>query len=232
MSGGMGGGEAGVPDDLLTTKGDTHGFDTANARVPIGANTTVLTADSTTALGLAWQAPVAGYLQPTLGNTAIPSNTTVSTIDGLTLTDAVAPPMKLLNQGIAGLGALSFQPTATNSVGHIMSVPSGTNTRSQITFSRQNNPSVNADLLSMGADTYNTSEHQIRTYSSGTGTTRPLALMCDATKRIEINTTGIGFFNATPVAKPTITGSRGGNAGLTSLLSNLNALGLITDSTT
>jgi hypothetical protein len=54
MSGGMGGGEAGVPDDLLTTKGDTHGYSTTNARVPIGANTTVLRADSTTALGLAW----------------------------------------------------------------------------------------------------------------------------------------------------------------------------------
>lgn len=54
MSGGMGGGEAGVPDDLLTTKGDTHGFDTANARVPIGVDTQVLTADSTEALGLKW----------------------------------------------------------------------------------------------------------------------------------------------------------------------------------
>ena len=59
MSGGMQGG-GGVPDDLLTTKGDTHGFDTDNARVPIGVNTTVLTADSTTALGLAWAAPAAG----------------------------------------------------------------------------------------------------------------------------------------------------------------------------
>jgi len=55
-SGGMGGGQEGVPDDLLTTKGDTHGFTTENARVPIGANTTVLTADSTEALGLKWAA--------------------------------------------------------------------------------------------------------------------------------------------------------------------------------
>jgi hypothetical protein len=53
MSGGMQGG-GGVPDDLLTTKGDTHGFDTANARVPIGVDTQVLTADSTEALGLKW----------------------------------------------------------------------------------------------------------------------------------------------------------------------------------
>ena len=86
MSGGMQGG-GGVPDDLLTTKGDTHGFDTANARVPIGADLAVLTADSTTALGLAWTAPAAGYTQPTLGTTVIPSNTTVPTLDGLTLTD-------------------------------------------------------------------------------------------------------------------------------------------------
>jgi len=55
MSGGMQGG-GGVPDDLLTTKGDTHGYTTENARVPIGADTTILTADSTTALGLAWAA--------------------------------------------------------------------------------------------------------------------------------------------------------------------------------
>ena len=60
MSGGMGGGEGGVDVEMLTTKGDTHGFDTDNARVPIGANTQVLTADSTEALGLKWAAAAAG----------------------------------------------------------------------------------------------------------------------------------------------------------------------------
>tara|TARA_R110000751_G_scaffold96240_1_gene187785 strand:- start:70 stop:630 length:561 start_codon:yes stop_codon:yes gene_type:complete len=59
MSGGMQGG-GGVPDDLLTTKGDTHGYTTENARVPIGVDSTVLTADSTTALGLAWAAAGGG----------------------------------------------------------------------------------------------------------------------------------------------------------------------------
>lgn len=54
MSGGMQGG-GGVAEDLLTTKGDTHGYTTENARVPIGTNDYVLTADSTTALGLAWK---------------------------------------------------------------------------------------------------------------------------------------------------------------------------------
>ncbi len=38
----------------LTTKGDVWGFSTVDARIPIGANGTVLTADSAQALGLKW----------------------------------------------------------------------------------------------------------------------------------------------------------------------------------
>jgi hypothetical protein len=44
--------------------------------------------------------------------------------------------------------------------------------------------------------------------------------------------TSAGFFGAAAVARPTVTGSRGGNAALASLLTALDALGLITDSTT
>jgi hypothetical protein len=42
----------------------------------------------------------------------------------------------------------------------------------------------------------------------------------------------IGFYNATPATKPTVTGSRGGNAAVANLLTALAALGLILDSTT
>lgn len=42
----------------------------------------------------------------------------------------------------------------------------------------------------------------------------------------------LGFYGATAVAKPTVTGSRGGNAALASLLTSLSTLGLVTDSTT
>jgi hypothetical protein len=47
---------------------------------------------------------------------------------------------------------------------------------------------------------------------------------------------GIGsvmaFYGNTPIARPAVTGSRGGNAALASLLTQLAALGLVTDSTT
>lgn len=42
----------------------------------------------------------------------------------------------------------------------------------------------------------------------------------------------LGFFSAAAAAKPNVTGSRGGNAALASLLTALATLGLITDSTT
>lgn len=42
----------------------------------------------------------------------------------------------------------------------------------------------------------------------------------------------VGFYNTAPAAKPTVSGSRGGNAALASLLTALAGLGLLTDSTT
>lgn len=42
----------------------------------------------------------------------------------------------------------------------------------------------------------------------------------------------ISFNDVTPVAKPTVTGSKGGNAALASLLTALSSLGLVTDSST
>lgn len=46
-----------APDSTspLTTKGDIWGFNTGNARIPVGSNGEVLTADSTNALGVSWQ---------------------------------------------------------------------------------------------------------------------------------------------------------------------------------
>ena len=50
------------------------------------------------------------------------------------------------------------------------------------------------------------------------------------TSQILASDVGVGFYNTAPVGKPTVTGSRGGNAALASLLSALASMGLITDS--
>jgi len=44
----------------LTTKGDIHGYDTVQKRIPVGINDQVLTADSAQALGLKWAAAGGG----------------------------------------------------------------------------------------------------------------------------------------------------------------------------
>ena len=60
LVGSVGLASSGVPDDLLTTKGDTHGYSSTNARIPIGSDGDVLTADSGEALGLKWATPGGG----------------------------------------------------------------------------------------------------------------------------------------------------------------------------
>jgi len=52
--------DAGGGSSPLTTKGDVFGFDSSNARIPIGSNDEILIADSTEALGLKWGANTGG----------------------------------------------------------------------------------------------------------------------------------------------------------------------------
>ena len=61
----IGGGGGGSP---LTTKGDIYGFSTVAARLPVGANGQVLTADSTQTLGIKWAAAAGGVQPATKGD--------------------------------------------------------------------------------------------------------------------------------------------------------------------
>jgi hypothetical protein len=61
----------------LTTKGDVYTFSTTNARLGVGANGTVLTADSAEATGLKWAAAGGGGLIP-IASTSFTSSTAVN----------------------------------------------------------------------------------------------------------------------------------------------------------
>jgi hypothetical protein len=52
----------------------------------------------------------------------------------------------------------------------------------------------------------------------------------DSTYKVDVNSTGVGFQGTNAIAKPTVTGSRAGNAALASVLTALANYGLITDS--
>jgi len=61
----------------LTTKGDLFTFDTADARLGVGANGTILVADSSEATGLKWAAPAAGGGMTVLASGNMPTGGTV-----------------------------------------------------------------------------------------------------------------------------------------------------------
>jgi len=67
----------------LTTKGDLYGFSTLDARIPIGTNNQVLTADSAQALGLKWATPTATADSFTLLGTGTLTGATTITVSSI-----------------------------------------------------------------------------------------------------------------------------------------------------
>lgn len=68
----------------LTSKGDLYTYSTTNARLGVGTNNQVLTADSSTATGLKWATPAASAS----GLTLVKSQTIGSAVSAVTVTDA------------------------------------------------------------------------------------------------------------------------------------------------
>jgi hypothetical protein len=75
-----------IPNTIFDAKGDLIVASTADTagKLAVGTDGQVLTAASTTALGVTWVTPAAGYSAPTLGTTVVTSGVTITTISGLT----------------------------------------------------------------------------------------------------------------------------------------------------
>ena len=150
---------------------------------------------ATNITGLPIIAGTTGTLSVARGGTGVTTSTgtgnTVLSADPTFTGDVTTASAKFVNAGIAGLGALSIQNQADNAISQVIVRPTGTGTRAQITTANSSDPTTDAELLTIGSDIYGTNENAIRTYSTGTGTTRPLAFYYDTTKVMEISSSGV-----------------------------------------
>lgn len=100
----------------LTTKGDLLGYSTANTRIPVGTDGYLLTARSSNANGVAWEAPpgipIGGIIMWSQASGLIPSGYNIC--DGGTYNGVVTPNM----QGVFPVGAgTGTNPPAASGLG-------------------------------------------------------------------------------------------------------------------
>jgi hypothetical protein len=99
----------------LTTKGDLLGYDTAVARIPIGTNNQVLTADSAQALGLKWATPSAPAASFTLLGTGTLTGATTITVSGISGQNQIYVLIKGASSAASNAIAIRFNgDTASN----------------------------------------------------------------------------------------------------------------------
>lgn len=122
---------------------------------------------------------------------------------------------------VAGSTSISFKQATT--------AGNGVTASSATTYSAQDARSVASGTNNSGGNLI-LSSGAVGTGGSG-GTAGTVSIKAGATEAIAIGGSGeLGFYSgSTPVAKQTVTGSRGGNAALADLLTKLANLGLIID---
>ena len=106
-----------VDESLFDAKGDllVASADNTPAKLTVGTDGYILTANTSAANGIEWAAAPVGYSPPTLGSTQIASGATVTTISGLTLSSPTISGLTISDASIVieGATANEFETTIT-----------------------------------------------------------------------------------------------------------------------
>jgi hypothetical protein len=109
--------DARVEESLFDAKGDllVASADNTPAKLTVGTDGYILTANTSAANGIEWAAAPVGYSPPTLGSTQIASGATVTTISGLTLSSPIVSGLALSDSSIVfeGTTADEYETTLT-----------------------------------------------------------------------------------------------------------------------
>lgn len=103
-------------------------------------------------------------------------------------------------------------------------------TTASVWYTHLGDPAENGIVATLNGsvDLYYNNSKTFETISGGAKTTGTHQI----TGNLDHDGSNVGFYNTAPAAKQTVTGSRGGNAALASLLTALATIGLLTDSST
>lgn len=105
-------------------------------------------------------------------------------------------------------------------------------TQSGFIYGNSTSISINCGNPASSSSQVSLSGGSIVIFTTATGGTISLGSDTNVTGNLTQTGSKIGFYSATAVTQPTVTGSRAGNAALASLLTKLATLGLIVDSST